>query len=117
MTDAPPLSSTSRAQFRLIGPSRPFDASRQAIRPDLADAAEAAHHFAPHYAAPAPCRTVRDTILREAASDESAQRCALAAGAEFSMLDQTGDWAWGYADDGHIVGYVRAQDIAPAEAT
>ena len=116
MSDASPVASGSRAQFRLTGPARSYDPTRQAIRPDLADVAEAEHHFAPHYALPAQWQLVRDSVLRESASDAAPVRSALATGAAFALLDLTGGWGWGYAVTSHEVGYVLAADIAPPDA-
>jgi hypothetical protein len=99
-------------RFRLDGPSRSFDPAEQAIRPDLADIAEAHAHFAPHYAEPATAVTLAETPLF-AANDETAdQLTILPQGTAFALLDVTGDWAWGYVIDGHRVGYVRDADLA-----
>lgn len=93
-------------RFTLDGPSRPYDPARQAIRPDLADIAEADHHFAPHYAEPVMCVANVATGLHERPSDDAPTRAELAPGAGFALLDLSGGWAWGYAVDGHLVGYV-----------
>lgn len=37
----------------------------------------------------------------------------LGSGGSFAMLDLTGGWAWGYAVDGHIVGYVEESALQP----
>lgn len=103
----------ARAQFRLAGPSRSYDPRHQAIRPDLADAAEADHHFAPHYAVPANWTFTRDSMVRAAANGDATVNVCAAAGDGFALLDLTGDWAWGYKVDGHVVGYVPAEDVAP----
>lgn len=113
MSETPPSSSPPRVQFSLVGRSRAYDPTRQAIRPDIADAAEAEHHFAPHYAAPAAWATVRPTALRDSADAGAPIRASLPEGAGFALLDLTGLWGWGYALDGHIVGYVAREDIAP----
>ena len=101
-----------KIRFRLSGPARAFDPAHQAIRSDLADVAEAPHHFAPHYVEAAAWRTQSAVALLDAAG-----RCQLAAQTDFALLDLTGDWAWGYVASGasapHLVGYVRASDIAP----
>jgi hypothetical protein len=99
-------------RFRLAGPSHAYDPLTQAIRPDLADIAEAHAHFAPHYAEPAMTVTLTETRLF-ASNDEAAEVLAtLSAGAAFALLDVTGDWAWGYALEGHRVGYVRDADLS-----
>lgn len=116
MTETVPSSTPPRVQFSLAGRSRAYDPTRQAIRPDLADAAEAEHHFSPHYAMPAAWVALRDTFLLASNSKDAECRMALAPGAQFALLDLTGDWGWGYVLDGHIVGYVAREDIGPADA-
>lgn len=98
-------------RFTLAGPSRPFDPARQAIRPDLADVAEAEHHFAPHYAEPVVWQLLRDAPLLAAAGGET-QRGMLRAGERFALLDLTAGWAWGYRIGDHLVGYVEASALA-----
>ena len=112
-TQADPSIPGPRVRFSLIGPDRAYDPARQAIRPDLADKAEADHHFAPHYAEPADWYTVRPTTLFADPSNQSTARRSLDAGAGFALLDLTGGWAWGYETADHTVGYVCAQDVAP----
>lgn len=108
-----PVQADRPVRFSLAGPSRPFDPARQAIRPDLADVAEAEHHFAPHYAEPAIRQVVHDAPLFEQAGGE-AIRATLKGGESFAMLDVTGDWAWGYRLSDHLVGYVEASALAPS---
>ncbi|MBX9728785.1 MAG: SH3 domain-containing protein [Sphingopyxis sp.] len=98
----------------MAGPSRPFDPGRQAIRPDLADVAEAEHHFAPHYAEAVIWQIMRDVPLREQAGGD-ATRGTLHSGEQFALLDLTGGWAWGYRVSDHLVGYVEASALVPAE--
>lgn len=100
-------------RFALAGPSRRFDPARQAIRRDLADIAEAEFHFAPHYASPVVWQAVRASCVRTADSIDAEVRAELAVGDEFALLDITGDWAWGYTLDGHVVGYLCAADLTP----
>lgn len=107
-----PAPADQPVRFNLAGPSRPFDPARQAIRPDLADVAEAEHHFAPHYAEAVFWRVTRDAPLREQAGGDAA-RTMLASGEEFALLDLTGGWAWGYRLSDHLVGYVEASALAP----
>ncbi len=78
----------------------------QAIRADLADVAEANHHFAPHYAEPVLCVAVQPVDIRALPAADSAVHASLATDARFALLDLSGGWAWGYAVEGHIVGYV-----------
>jgi hypothetical protein len=103
-------------RFRLDGPSRAFDPLTQAIRPDLADIAEAHAHFAPHYAEAAQAVTLNETALFASNDEASDVLATLPAGASFALLDVTGDWAWGYAIDGHRVGYVRDADLSAPTA-
>lgn len=105
-------------RFRLSGRSRAYDPLTQAIRPDLADVAEAATHFAPHYAEPATTVTLRETPLLASNAADAEVLAILPAGTAFALLDVTGDWAWGYAVDGHRVGYVADADLsAPTPTT
>lgn len=99
-------------RFRLDGRSQTYDPLTQAIRPDLADVAEAHAHFAPHYAEAALTVTLVATPLLAANNETAAVLAALPANAAFALLDQTGDWAWGYVVDGHRVGYIRDADLA-----
>jgi hypothetical protein len=99
-------------RFRLDGHSRAYDLLTQAIRPDLADVAEAETHFAPHYAEAAATVTLRETALLANNAAGAEMRAMLPAGAAFALLDVTGDWAWGYAVDGHRVGYVADADLS-----
>lgn len=114
-TDTP--RQAERVRFSLSGHSRRFDPVHQAIRPDLADLAEAEHHFAPHYAKPADWQVTADAVLRATASAEGEERARLKSGDRFALLDITGGWAWGYAVDGHVVGYVEASQLKPASST
>jgi hypothetical protein len=111
-----PTPAEPRTRFRLEGRSRPYDPATQAIRPDLADKAEAHHHFAPHYAEPADWVVTRAATLQTAPDGGAEIVQTLPAGAAFALLDITGGWAWGYAVDGHRVGYVAADALAPRSA-
>ncbi len=97
---------TAPVRFTLTGPSRAYDPEHQAIRGDLADVAEANHHFAPHYAEPVLCVAVQAVEVRSLPAADSAVRTLLATDDQFALLDLSGGWAWGYAVAGHIVGYV-----------
>lgn len=101
-------------RFTLSGPSRPYDPVHQAIRPDLADVAEASHHFAPHYAEALMCVATQEAAGHAAPDEGADHRFTLSPGARFALLDLSGEWGWGYALDGHIVGYVRRGALAPA---
>ena len=111
---AAPVPAEQHVRFRLAGPATPFDAAHQAIRPDLADIAEAAHHFAPHYARPVTRTVTRAAPLLEAGAADAAPRGALSAGEAFALLDVTGDWAWGYRISDHLVGFVAADALTGA---
>ncbi len=105
-----------RTHFKLTGASRPYDPARQAIRPDLADVAEAAHHFAPHYARAVPYRLRQAASLLASPAADAAVVVQLAAGADFALLDITGAWGWGYCINTHAVGYLPVDSIEPASA-
>ena len=107
--NAPKPGDDAPVRFTLTGPSRAYDPVHQAIRRDLADVAEANHHFAPHYAEPVMCKASAVVDLRDEPSTDASVRKSLAAGEVFALLDLTGGWAWGYAIDGHVVGYVRRE--------
>jgi hypothetical protein len=96
-------------RFTLSGPSRPYDPVHQAIRRDLADIAEAKHHFAPHYAEPVMCTASAEVELRAEPTLDAPARATMPQGCGFALLDLTGGWAWGYMVDGHVVGYVRRE--------
>ena len=114
MTDLSTKSVARRVRFRLTGPSRPYDPNFQAIRPDLADVAEAEHHFAPHYAGPAPFTATAPLMLYAADEATSEVLGEIPEGAGFALIDVTGGWGWGYTMDGHRVGYVDASLLQPA---
>ena len=72
--------------------------------------------FAPHYAE-AVSRTAGSAGAKlYAASDLSAEAIGELEPQEvFALLDVTGEWAWGYRASDHLVGYVPASQLAPAE--
>ena len=97
--------------FALTGPSNPPDPAFNAYRPDLADCALAHQVIASHYAEPLERVVIRRATVRQAPSDEAEPLCELEPGDRFSMLDNSLGWAWGYAGEERLVGYVRAKDI------
>lgn len=109
MPASAPRPDDAPVRFTLTGPSRSYDPIHQAIRADLADVAEADHHFAPHYAEPVMCKANVALELRDLPANDAAVRASLGEGGAFALLDLTGGWAWGYAVEGHIVGYVRRE--------
>lgn len=109
---------TDRIRLRLDGPSRPTDRRTKAIRPDLADVAEATHHLAPHYAAPFRRACVAAAATVTATPDAGASATTqLLHGEGFHVLDVRGGWAWGYCAHDHYVGYVPADALGPVSAT
>ncbi|MEO8175111.1 MAG: hypothetical protein ABI626_00455 [Sphingomicrobium sp.] len=50
-------------------------------------------------------------VLRLQPSDDAEAVMELHQGDQFSMLDNSLGWAWGYAGAGRRVGYVRAKDV------
>jgi hypothetical protein len=103
-------SMSTRATFTLSGTSKAFERRTHAVRGDLADFALAGKVFVPHYAQPVPRVLASATALCE--KPQGAEICALAAGAGFALLDISGGWAWGYAAQGHVVGYVPLAALA-----
>lgn len=70
--------------------------------------------IAPHYARPMPRSVTNATVVRSAPSDDAEQVTALSPGAVFAVLEFAGGWAWGFAEDGHLVGYVPASALGDA---
>ena len=46
-----------------------------------------------------------------APSDNAEELQQLTAGTRFSMLDDSLGWAWGYADEERLVGYLRSEAL------
>jgi len=67
--------------------------------------------IASHYAVPVERRVRQATALHIGPSEDSPAIRTLGAGEPFSMLDDSGGWAWGYAGDERRVGYVRSEDL------
>lgn len=105
MTDQP------RPSFALTGPSITLDARTHAMRGDLADIALAGKLFVPHYAKPLEMRCASATAIRAEADASSDANMTLDAGASFMVVDMAGDWAWGFAKDTHVVGYVLLKHL------
>lgn len=112
---APSEPAPERRRYSLSGPSRAYDPARQAIRPDLADIAEAHHHFAPHYAKPLAFEVIAPTRLTSERGDAGVLVAELAPGDCVMVLDVTGGCCWGYDCEKHRVGYVPRSAMAPRE--
>ncbi len=97
----------------MVGRSRAYDPTREAIRPDVADVRLADRIFAPHYAAPLLRRVTAATALRETRAADSAVLTMLAVGEPFELLDVTGETGWGIAPQHGLVGYIDANAIGP----
>jgi len=70
--------------------------------------------FAPHYARPLTRRCGGDpAAVRAEASPASEAVARLAPGQVFAVLEYAAGWAWGYVEDGHVVGYVEADVLTP----
>ena len=67
--------------------------------------------IASHYAEPLERTVASSAILHAGPSDESEALAELDAGAPFSMLDNSLGWAWGYAGEDRIVGYLRSDEV------
>lgn len=101
-------SSSTARRFSLSGPSRPIDDRVHAYRRDLVDLALAGQLVAPHYARPMirGCG-LAPSLVRLQPTDTAEAVTELLPGEEFSVLDVSGDWAWGYCRFDHRVGYVE----------
>ena len=108
-------SSSTAERFRLTGPSLILDSRIHAYRRDIADVALAGRIFAPHYARPLirGCGSRAAPVLPSPGAGEAITE--LLPGEDFAVLEYAGGLAWGYAEPGHVVGYVEA--IALAEPT
>ena len=97
--------------FALSGPSLRPDPRFHAYRQDLADCALAGEVIASHYAEPVDRVLTRAAELRSGPSADAEVIAHLSAGDAFSMLDDSLGWAWGYAGDRRIVGYISSDAI------
>ena len=68
--------------------------------------------IASHYAEPAERRLAAPAELRSGPSDDSEAVQQLEPGDSFLMLDDSVGWAWGYAGEDRIVGYVPSDSLA-----
>jgi hypothetical protein len=68
--------------------------------------------IASHYAEPL-ARTLAAAAELRSEPDESCEVLArLDPGAPFDLLDDSRGWAWGYAGEERLVGYVRSEQLA-----
>jgi hypothetical protein len=104
--------SLTNAEFALSGPSNPPDPLRHAYRKDLADVALAGQVIASHYAEPLARALATAAELRSGPDEGSEVLAKLDAGAAFDLLDDSLGWAWGYAGEDRLVGYVRSEQLA-----
>ena len=110
------MTKSSRPNFALNGPSMTLDATVHAARGDLADLALAGKLFVPHYARPMEFHAAADaTNVHSEADDQSGIAATLAKGDAFMVVDLSGGWAWGFVKDSHLVGYVPANALTPAQ--
>ena len=107
-----PPSPTSADSFGLTGPSNPPDPRLHAYRKDLADVSLAGRVIASHYAEPIPRALATATALKADPSDDGETVAQLSVGELFEMLDDSLGWAWGYAGEARLVGYVRPEALA-----
>ena len=68
--------------------------------------------IASHYAEPVERTIGKQSELRAEPSEHASIVRNLKPGAPFAMLDDTLGWAWGYADQDRVVGYVNSGAIA-----
>jgi hypothetical protein len=68
--------------------------------------------IASHYAEPLARTLAAAAELRSEPDEGSEVLARLAAGAPFDLLDDSLGWAWGYAGEKRLVGYVRSEQLA-----
>ncbi len=68
--------------------------------------------IASHYAEPVDRLLVTRATLRAEASEAAPALSELKAGTNFALLDDSRGWAWGYAGDEGLVGYVPSSALA-----
>ncbi|MEM8697406.1 MAG: NlpC/P60 family protein [Pseudomonadota bacterium] len=109
----------ARPSFALTETAPGLDPRIHAYRDDIADIALADRISLPHYVAPV-MRQVGLAIadLRTDPSDASELGSQLLHGEPFALLDTVEDWAWGYGQHDHFVGFIRKTTlIRPQPAT
>ena len=101
---------TGTSTFALTGQSEQLDPRIHAFRPDLADVALADRLFAAHFASPIIrfC-SVPFTAIRSRPDGEQTSELLHYEG--FAILDVTGEWAWGWSEHDHYVGYVASNAL------
>lgn len=105
------IADAPRGGYPLAGPSDLPDPRTHAYRKDLADAALAGRVIASHFAEPLARVLVKATPLLVEPADNGEVLANLNAGNSFRMLDNSRGWAWGYAGEEQLVGYVRADAL------
>jgi hypothetical protein len=70
--------------------------------------------FAPHYVEPVSRSTKQAATLHVKPDLASETIGQLEAGEAFALLEIAGDWAWGYRESDHLVGYLQASRLASA---
>jgi hypothetical protein len=68
--------------------------------------------IASHYAEPLARALATAAELRSGPDEGSEVLAKLDAGAAFDLLDDSLGWAWGYAGEDRLVGYVRSEQLA-----
>ena len=69
--------------------------------------------IASHYAEPLERTLAGGAQLLAAPQDGAEVVAELAAGDRLAMLDNSRGWAWGYAGERRLVGYVRSEAVQP----
>lgn len=101
----------TRESFPLVGTSARPDPRTHAWREDLADVALAGTVIASHYAAPVARVVAHETAARVSPDPDADIVVTLTEGAPFALLDSRGSWAWGYAGEERLVGYVPVDGL------
>lgn len=68
--------------------------------------------IASHYAEPVKRRLISAAVLRSRPAADAEAVAEMAADEVFMMLDDSLNWAWGYAGDERRVGYVQTKLLA-----
>lgn len=65
--------------------------------------------IASHYAEPLERTLAAEAVLRSEPDDGAPALAELPVGASVGILDDSRGWAWGYAGEEGLVGYVRSE--------
>ncbi len=107
-----PIADTPPGGYPLAGPSNLPDPRTHAYRVDLADVALAGRVIASHFAEPLERRLTGEAPLLASSADNAEVLARLTPGSVMLVLDNSRGWAWGYAGEQRVVGYVRSEALS-----